>query len=291
MDFHPELKPGIGADGLMVESPIITLTEKVLEEKELQLRKHIQDNYLKIRDVERELSNLTLEVKLTAGPKKAALEHLRKKIELSADKIKAAKLKEIQAKKAWDAAAKVLQDEEDYKAGLCDDLNRLVQESAAAQYTRLEDLTRRLEALNPQKAGLDSDIAAAEDGSLNNSKSTGKGHDEKSPAQGNGHATSREHDDTLTGRGAPMGAPMGSPMGTPMGAPMRNPTDPQEQLGRGSLISSPDSPGPGWKGSPGRHGGRGAGAVRPKGALVQSRHKALETAWTGAGFDVHDSQT
>lgn len=63
-----------------------------------------------------------MEVKLTAGPKKAgiveprlafsqfafsrvtalvlpALEHLRKKIELSAEKIKAAKVKEVQAKK------------------------------------------------------------------------------------------------------------------------------------------------------------------------------------------------
>jgi hypothetical protein len=34
-------------------------------------RRYIQENYSKIRDVEKELENLTLEVKLTSGPKKA----------------------------------------------------------------------------------------------------------------------------------------------------------------------------------------------------------------------------
>jgi hypothetical protein len=33
--------------------------------------RYIQENYSKIRDVEKELENLTLEMKLTAGPKKA----------------------------------------------------------------------------------------------------------------------------------------------------------------------------------------------------------------------------
>ena len=33
--------------------------------------RYIQENYSKIRDVEKELENLNLEVKLTAGPKKA----------------------------------------------------------------------------------------------------------------------------------------------------------------------------------------------------------------------------
>lgn len=33
--------------------------------------RYIEENYSKIRDVERELSNLTFELKLTAGPKKA----------------------------------------------------------------------------------------------------------------------------------------------------------------------------------------------------------------------------
>lgn len=33
--------------------------------------RYIQENYSKIRDVEKELESLTLEMKLTAGPKKA----------------------------------------------------------------------------------------------------------------------------------------------------------------------------------------------------------------------------
>jgi hypothetical protein len=40
-----------------------------------------------------------MELKLTAGPKKAAMEHLRKKIEVSTERIHAAKLKEEEARK------------------------------------------------------------------------------------------------------------------------------------------------------------------------------------------------
>ncbi|CAA6673836.1 unnamed protein product [Spirodela intermedia] len=127
--------------------------------------KYINENYSKIRDVERELENLTLEMKLTAGPKKAALEHLRKKIELSTERIHAAKLKEEQAQKAWEAAAKFVKDEEAAKQKLCDDLNQLVQESAASQFARLEELKKRLEALNPNRTSSDvpgSDIGKRE---------------------------------------------------------------------------------------------------------------------------------
>lgn len=149
----PSLSPHIGIDGIPTDSPVIAYTEKVLEEKELQLKKYIQDNYSKIRNVERELASLALEIKLTAGPKKAALEHLRKKIELSAEKIKISMQKEEQARKVWEAASKALKEEEENKRRLCEDLNRLVQESAAFQYSRLEELKRRLEALNPEITG------------------------------------------------------------------------------------------------------------------------------------------
>ncbi|RCV43318.1 hypothetical protein SETIT_9G284300v2 [Setaria italica] len=121
----------------------------------LCLLRYIQENYSKIRDVEKELENLTLEMKLTAGPKKAALEHLRKMIEISTEKIRLAKVKEEQAKKAWEAAAQVVKDEEDAKQKLCDDLNHLVQESAATQYTKLEELKKRLESLNPSRASVE----------------------------------------------------------------------------------------------------------------------------------------
>ncbi|CAN6807079.1 hypothetical protein Bca4012_001612 [Brassica carinata] len=152
MASDPKLKAEIGPDGLAREAPVIAYTEKIIEEEQLQLRKYIEENYSKIRDVEREFGNLTLEMKLTAGPKKAALEHLRKKIEACTEKIHAAKLKEDEARKAYEAASKVVKDEEAIKQSLCDDLNSLVQESSNTQYARLEELKRRLEALNPNRS-------------------------------------------------------------------------------------------------------------------------------------------
>lgn len=44
-------------------------------------------NYGRIRDVERELGNLQLQLKLTSGPKKHALEMLRKKIETQNERV------------------------------------------------------------------------------------------------------------------------------------------------------------------------------------------------------------
>lgn len=141
--------PEIGSDGLARESSVISYTEKIIEKEQLQLRKYIEENYSKIRDVEKELTNLNLEMKLTAGPKKAALEHMRKKIEMSTEKIRLARLKEEQARKEWEEATKAVKDEEAIKQNLCEDLNRLVQESNNTQFARLGELKRRLEALNP----------------------------------------------------------------------------------------------------------------------------------------------
>ncbi|KAL8192776.1 hypothetical protein R6Q57_027224 [Mikania cordata] len=152
MAIDPSLVTEIGPDGLLRESPVIAHTERMIEAEQLQLRKYIDENYSKIRDVERELSNLTMEMKLTAGPKKAALEHMRKKIELSTERIRFAKLKEEEAKKAWEAASKAVKDEEAFKQKLCEDLNNLVQESSNSQFARLEELKRRLEALNPRRS-------------------------------------------------------------------------------------------------------------------------------------------
>lgn len=152
---NPSFVPEIGPDGIAKESPVIAYTEKIIEEEQLQLKRYIQENYSKIRDVERELENLTFELKLTAGPKRAALEHMRKKIEVVNERIRAAKLKEEQTKKAWEAAAQIVKDEEALKQKLCDDLNQLVQESAHSQHSRLEELKRRLEALNPSRVSCD----------------------------------------------------------------------------------------------------------------------------------------
>ncbi|PKI35768.1 hypothetical protein CRG98_043803 [Punica granatum] len=125
MASNRSLLPEIGPDGLAREASVIAYTEKIIEEEQLQLKKYIEENYSKIRGVERELANLTMEMKLTAGPKKAALELLRKKIESSTERIHVAKQKEEQARKVWEAASKALQDEEAIKQKLCEDLNNL----------------------------------------------------------------------------------------------------------------------------------------------------------------------
>ncbi|XP_051142384.1 uncharacterized protein LOC127259241 [Andrographis paniculata] len=150
----PVLQPEFGPDGIIRESPVIAYTEKIIEEERLQLRKYIEENYSKIRDVERELANLTMEMKLTSGPKKHALELMRKKIEMSTERIHVAKQKEELAKKAWEEAAKAVKDEEAVKQKLCEDLNNLVLESSNAQLTRLEELKRRMESLNPSRASV-----------------------------------------------------------------------------------------------------------------------------------------
>ncbi|XP_040866555.1 uncharacterized protein [Glycine max] len=125
MGSNPSFVPEIGSDGLPRQSSVITYTEQIIEAEQLQLKKYIQENYTKIRDVERELANLGLEMKLTSGPKKAALEHMRKKIEASTEKIRVAKIQEEQARKVWESASKTVQEEEAIKQKLCEDLSKL----------------------------------------------------------------------------------------------------------------------------------------------------------------------
>lgn len=55
-------------------------------------------NYSRIREVERELSQLQLQVKLTAGPKKQAMEMLRKKIETQNEVVVTVRQRYITAK-------------------------------------------------------------------------------------------------------------------------------------------------------------------------------------------------
>lgn len=166
---NPVMLPEIGPDGIARESPVIAYTEKIIEEEQLQLRKYIAENYSKIRDVEKEFANLSMEMKLTAGPKKAALELMRQKIEMSTEKIRVAKLKEEQARKAWEAASQAVKDEEAIKQKLCEDLNSLVLESSNSQLARLEELKKRLEALNPSRASTASASDQSPVGSVQNS--------------------------------------------------------------------------------------------------------------------------
>ena len=64
----------------------------------------IAANYTHIRDVEKELSDLQLQLKLTAGPKRSALELLRKKIEEQNDRVVLARAQASTARKVTHCA-------------------------------------------------------------------------------------------------------------------------------------------------------------------------------------------
>ncbi|GAA0185121.1 hypothetical protein LIER_32409 [Lithospermum erythrorhizon] len=246
---NPTFAPEIGPDGLARESPFIAYTERIIEAEQLQLRKYIEENYSKIRDVERELANLNMEMKLTAGPKKAALEHMRKKIEISTEKIRVAKLKEEQAKQAWEAASKAVKDEEAIKQKLCEDLNSLVTESNNAQHARLDELKRRLEAMNPSRS---SAVSPSEK-------------DSTPPAQ-----------DTVTQTASE--GPVAQEAANRNPAIQRNAGDVTE-ANNSSQQPSLDASGRAKKKNMIQGRGKGLGAV-PKG------RGSAAPGWTGAGFDV-----
>lgn len=139
---------------------IVNTSEKALEQKERELQSCIAQNYARIQGVEKELQGLQLQLKLTSGPKKSALEMLRRKIEAQADRVIVARTGLAASTKAADAAAARLAAEEAAKEELCKELNLLVQQSANAQLDALEALTRRLEAINSGVTGNSSNGAA-----------------------------------------------------------------------------------------------------------------------------------
>jgi hypothetical protein len=98
--------------------------------------------------VEKELSDLQVQLRVNVGPKKHALEHMRRKIEVQAERVTAARAAAAAAAKVAAAAAEALAAEEASKEQLCQELNLLVQQSARGQLDKLEQLTQRLEALN-----------------------------------------------------------------------------------------------------------------------------------------------
>lgn len=134
-------------------------SQKVIEQKERELLESIQQNYSRLKGVEKELAQLQLQLKLSVGPKRQALELLRKKIEIQNGRVAAARAKYLSAKKVVDQLNEELSIEEAAKDQLCEELNMLVQQSATAQMNKLEDLRRQLEALNPA-AHSDSDLAS-----------------------------------------------------------------------------------------------------------------------------------
>ncbi|CAL8467033.1 g6569 [Coccomyxa elongata] len=141
---HQELQWANAGEKLAV----LNFSEKVIEEKERHLRECIANNYTRIKDVERELSGLQMQLKLSTGPKKSALMMIRKKIEVQNERVLTARDRQRAARKVFEAAEEALKTEEQVKERLCQELNLLVQQSAHAQLEKLEQLTARLERMN-----------------------------------------------------------------------------------------------------------------------------------------------
>ncbi|OIW06631.1 hypothetical protein TanjilG_04025 [Lupinus angustifolius] len=97
----------IGADGIPREGSVITYTEKVFPHSLFSS------------------SSQLFSLLLILVARKAALELLRKKIEVSTDKIRVTKLKEEQARKAWESASNAVKNEEAIKQKLCGDVSNL----------------------------------------------------------------------------------------------------------------------------------------------------------------------
>lgn len=73
--------------------------KKDVEKKEQHLRESIAKNYSHIKNVEAQLAQLQSQLNLTTGPKKSALEMLRKKIEAKNEQVVAARQKFVSAQK------------------------------------------------------------------------------------------------------------------------------------------------------------------------------------------------
>lgn len=65
------------------------------------LCRSIAKNYSHIKNVEVQLAQLQLQLNLTSGPKKSALEMLRKKIEAKNEQVFTARQKFLSAQKVW----------------------------------------------------------------------------------------------------------------------------------------------------------------------------------------------
>eukprot|EP00271_Cylindrocystis_brebissonii_P006890 TRINITY_DN19793_c0_g2_i1.p1 TRINITY_DN19793_c0_g2~~TRINITY_DN19793_c0_g2_i1.p1 ORF type:complete len:305 (+),score=88.54 TRINITY_DN19793_c0_g2_i1:215-1129(+) len=273
---------------------IITYSEKLLAQKEAVLRKYIEETYAKTQSVEKELAALTLEVKLTSGSKKAALELLRRKIEDSAERIHAARTKEDAAKKAWEAASKCVADEESTKAKLCKDLNMMVQESAMQQYQKLQELTLKLDALNPNLSGeayevledlrakigphgaplLEPPVVSTPNPSAASSSSS---------AAPNGTSYVNPFDDSSAA--APPSGDASSTSANGKGGEAATSSPPVESAPHVPLKPS-GGRGVG-RGGRGLRGGRGGGSLVVRPGEKRSGRGGGDQ-WTGAGFDVQD---
>lgn len=123
--------------------------------------RNIESHYERIRNTEKELSSLQVQLRMNVDPRKKALELLRKKIEEQTIVVNSARDASEAASKAASAAAEVLAGEERIKDQLCQELKLLVDQSARGQGDKLEQLTKRLELLNAGVAPADKGAAQA----------------------------------------------------------------------------------------------------------------------------------
>ena len=79
---------------------------------------------------------LGLQVRLTSGPKRHALEMMRSKIEQQNERVVSARQRHAVAKQAFMLLDEELQREEEAKERLCSELNMLIQQSAELQVRR-----------------------------------------------------------------------------------------------------------------------------------------------------------
>ncbi|KAJ1423887.1 hypothetical protein SESBI_12169 [Sesbania bispinosa] len=168
MASNPSLQPEIGPDGIPREAPVISYTERIIEAEQLQLQNGIGAMYC-IMPATPPAYCVTSDLEFT---------------------ITTAKLLELTLRKiyVWESASKVVKDEEAIKQKLCEDLSNLVQESSTAQFSRLEELKRRLEALNPTRATTNDDGRSTAQGgsSVSNARESSGGSAESVPNQSNG---------------------------------------------------------------------------------------------------------
>ncbi|KAG1674199.1 hypothetical protein FOA52_013819, partial [Chlamydomonas sp. UWO 241] len=123
-------------------------SQQVLEAKDRELRELVLRNFSRIHEVTRELQQLQQQVQMTSGPKRQALELMRRKIEAQNEKCVAVRARHSVAKAAFDLVDAELQGEEAEKTRLCDELNILIQSSTELQLQKMEELRVHLTSLN-----------------------------------------------------------------------------------------------------------------------------------------------
>ncbi|KAI8465444.1 MAG: glycoside hydrolase superfamily [Monoraphidium minutum] len=150
-------------------APLMSMSEakfsqQLMEQKEREVQESILGHLRRVKEVERELSQLQMQLSMTAGPKKHALEMLRRKIEEETNLALAARKRRDAAKKArgpgglraegaLDSLEEELAGHEAEKQRLCDELTLLVSTSVDKELAKYDGLKAQLDALSGGMSG------------------------------------------------------------------------------------------------------------------------------------------